>query len=40
MGQESLPGADAYYASCLSLPMFPAMTDGDVDRVVEAVLAS
>ncbi len=37
MGGEDLPGADAYYASCLSLPMFPAMTDGDVDRVVRAV---
>lgn len=30
-------GADAYYAGCLSLPMFPAMTDADVDRVVNAV---
>jgi len=25
--------ADAYYAGCLSLPMFPAMTDADVQRV-------
>lgn len=40
MGQESLPGADAYYASCLSLPMFPAMSDADAARVIEAVLAS
>lgn len=40
MGKEHLPGADAYYASCLSLPMFPAMTDGDVDRVVRAVVES
>jgi len=38
MGAEELPGAEAYYASCLSLPMFPGMTDGDVDRVVTAVL--
>lgn len=29
------PGADAYYASCVSLPMFPAMADSDVDRVIE-----
>lgn len=36
MGGEDLPGADAYYASCLSLPMFPAMTDADVARVVQA----
>lgn len=40
MGGETLPGADAYYASCLSLPMFPAMSDADVDRVVRAVLES
>jgi UDP-4-amino-4,6-dideoxy-N-acetyl-beta-L-altrosamine transaminase len=32
-----LPGADAYYARCLSLPLFPAMADCDVDRVVEAL---
>ena len=28
------PGADRYYAQTLSLPMFPAMTDADVTRVV------
>lgn len=33
----SFPGADAYYAGCLSLPMFPGMTDADVDRVVETL---
>jgi UDP-4-amino-4,6-dideoxy-N-acetyl-beta-L-altrosamine transaminase len=38
MGAEAMPGGDAYYASCLSLPMFPAMTDADVDRVVASVL--
>ena len=32
-----LPGADAWYARCLSLPLFPAMEDGDVERVVEAL---
>jgi perosamine synthetase len=40
MGGDDLPGADAYYASCLSLPMFPAMTDADVDRVARAVIES
>jgi UDP-4-amino-4,6-dideoxy-N-acetyl-beta-L-altrosamine transaminase len=34
------PGAEAYYASCISLPMFPAMTDADVDRVVRGVRAA
>jgi UDP-4-amino-4,6-dideoxy-N-acetyl-beta-L-altrosamine transaminase len=36
-GAIDLPGADAYYDRCLSLPLFPGMTDTDVDRVVEAL---
>ena len=32
-----LPGADAWYARCLSLPLYPAMDDADVDRVAEAL---
>ncbi|HUF09860.1 MAG TPA: UDP-4-amino-4,6-dideoxy-N-acetyl-beta-L-altrosamine transaminase [Rhodothermales bacterium] len=31
---EDFPGAEAYYAGCLSLPLFPKMRDADVDRVV------
>ncbi|MHB1326846.1 MAG: UDP-4-amino-4,6-dideoxy-N-acetyl-beta-L-altrosamine transaminase [Gemmatimonadales bacterium] len=38
-GRTSLAGAESYYASALTLPLFPAMTESDVDRVV-AVLAS
>jgi len=34
LGNPALPGADAYYERCLSLPLFPAMTDDDVERVV------
>lgn len=33
----ALPGADAYYRAALSLPLFPAMTDDDVDRVAAAL---
>lgn len=33
-----LPGAWNYYQRCLSLPLFPAMTDQDVDRVVETLV--
>jgi len=33
------PHAEAYYAGCLSLPMFPALTDADVLRVVATVRA-
>jgi UDP-4-amino-4,6-dideoxy-N-acetyl-beta-L-altrosamine transaminase len=36
-GRQRLPGAEAYYASILSLPFYPAMQDGDVDRVVGAL---
>ncbi|MBO9707257.1 MAG: UDP-4-amino-4,6-dideoxy-N-acetyl-beta-L-altrosamine transaminase [Caulobacter sp.] len=38
-GSLDLPGADAWYARCLTLPLYPAMADGDVDRVVEALSA-
>ena len=36
-GLADLPGADAWYRRCLTLPLFPAMTDGDVERVVDAL---
>ncbi|NUB10429.1 UDP-4-amino-4,6-dideoxy-N-acetyl-beta-L-altrosamine transaminase [Azospirillum sp. Vi22] len=36
-GRLSLPGADAHYARTLSLPLYPAMADSDVDRVVGAL---
>jgi len=34
----TLPGADAWYARTLSLPLFPGMTDDDPGRVVDALL--
>lgn len=36
-GPLSLPGAEAWYETCLSLPLFPGMDDEDVDRVVDAL---
>jgi UDP-4-amino-4,6-dideoxy-N-acetyl-beta-L-altrosamine transaminase len=33
-GEIELPGADAYYDRCLSLPLYPAMADSDPERVV------
>ncbi len=36
-GALDLPGAQAWYARCLTLPLYPTMADGDVDRVVEAL---
>ncbi|MDI3286255.1 UDP-4-amino-4,6-dideoxy-N-acetyl-beta-L-altrosamine transaminase [Polyangium sp. 15x6] len=37
-GPGSFPVADAFYAEALSIPMFPAMQDADVDRVVSALV--
>jgi UDP-4-amino-4,6-dideoxy-N-acetyl-beta-L-altrosamine transaminase len=36
-GEQTLPGADAYYARCLSLPIFPAMSNADVHKVIDAL---
>jgi UDP-4-amino-4,6-dideoxy-N-acetyl-beta-L-altrosamine transaminase len=36
-GNVSLPGAESYYRRCLSLPLYPSMETGDVDRVVAAL---
>lgn len=37
---ERLPVTEDYYLRCLSLPLFPAMTDADVDDVITVVKAS
>lgn len=39
-GPVSLAGAERYYAQCLSLPIFPRMNDGDVERVIDALQGS
>ena len=39
-GPLDLPGAEAWYARCLSLPLYPGMADGDVAKVVEALKAA
>lgn len=36
-GQQSLPGAEAYYDKVLSLPFFPDLTEADVSRIVAAL---
>ena len=36
-GALDLPGAEAWYARCLSLPLYPGMADADVDLVVGAL---
>jgi perosamine synthetase len=36
-GPGKCPQAEAFYAGALSLPFYPKMTDGDSERVIEAV---
>ena len=39
-GALDLPGAEAWYARCLSLPLYPGMADADVGRVTDALKAA
>lgn len=36
-GDVALPGAEEYYRTCLSLPLYPGMADDDVARVADAL---
>ena len=38
-GELALPGAEAWYDRCLSLPLYPGMADADVGKVVSALKA-
>lgn len=37
-GEQHLPGAERYYASCLSLPLYAGLTDDEQTRVINSVL--
>lgn len=36
-GRPDLPGTEAYFQRCLSLPLYPGLSDDDQDRVVDAL---
>jgi dTDP-4-amino-4,6-dideoxygalactose transaminase len=38
--EGDFPQAESYYSGCISLPLFPRMTEGDVDRVCGALRAA
>lgn len=38
-GSMELPGADAYYRQALSIPIYPDLTDDDLQRVVSEILS-
>ena len=31
------PNAEHYYAQCLSIPLYPGLTDSEVDHVIETI---
>jgi len=37
-GPGDFPAAEAYYGSAVTIPLFPAMSDADVERVITTVL--
>lgn len=37
MSPADFPNTERYYERCLTIPLFPAMTDDEVDRVIETV---
>lgn len=39
-GPMRQPGAEAFYAAVLALPLFPAMADADIERVLRALAAT
>jgi dTDP-4-amino-4,6-dideoxygalactose transaminase len=34
---DKYPVTDSYYNKCLSIPLYPKMSDEDVERVIQAV---
>jgi dTDP-4-amino-4,6-dideoxygalactose transaminase len=36
-GPDEFPVADRYFAGAVTLPLFPSMTDGEIDRVVSVI---
>ena len=37
LGHRPLPGAEAFYAQTLSIPMYPQLTDADVQEIAQAI---
>jgi UDP-4-amino-4,6-dideoxy-N-acetyl-beta-L-altrosamine transaminase len=35
--EGDMPNAELYYKNCISIPMFPSMTDEDIDRVITEI---
>ena len=37
--QGDCPNAEKYYSKCLSIPLYPAMTDDDIEKVINEVIS-
>ena len=35
--EGDLPKAEKYYSNCISLPMYPTMTNEEIDRVIQTI---
>jgi UDP-4-amino-4,6-dideoxy-N-acetyl-beta-L-altrosamine transaminase len=35
---DKTPNADAYYDQCLSIPLYPRMSDSDIEHVIETII--
>jgi dTDP-4-amino-4,6-dideoxygalactose transaminase len=35
--ESDMPHAEEYYKNCISLPMFPSLTDEEVDCVIQEI---
>lgn len=38
-GNQSLPYADEYYSRCISLPMFPTLTEEEQQKVIDTIIS-
>jgi hypothetical protein len=35
--EGDMPNAELYYKNCISIPMFPGMSDDDIERVISEI---
>jgi dTDP-4-amino-4,6-dideoxygalactose transaminase len=37
--EGDMPQAEAYYKNCISIPMFPTLSDDNIERVVKNIIS-
>jgi UDP-4-amino-4,6-dideoxy-N-acetyl-beta-L-altrosamine transaminase len=38
ISRDNTPNADSYYEQCLSIPLYPKMSDSDIEHVIESII--